>query len=164
MARRAGLACVLLLVFLVACSTSDSSDVSSADTDAYNEGIDEINRAWEEFRVTANACNVADGPCFDEALDSSGVEQAVSDLQATVRSLARAVETGECRSSLTAFDAGLEDLLDSLEALKDDAQAADASGIESSAPAVRSAWDAAVEDQGSTVVCFSGGFAPTTDR
>jgi len=160
----ARLACILSLVLLGACATSDSGEISSSDADDHDEKIDEINRTWEEFRVTANECTLTDGACFVDALAASGFEEAVTDLQATARSLATTVETGECRSSLTAFDATLEDLLGSLDELKDDAEAADESRIESSAPAVRSAWDAAVTAQGSTEVCFSGGFETTTDR
>ena len=164
MALAARVACILMLVFLSACASTDSGEISSSDADEHDEKIDEINRSWEEFRVTANACDLSDGGCFVNASAASGFEEAVSDLQETVRSLETSVETGECRSSLTMFDETLEDLLRSLDELKDDAEAADESGLESSAPAVRSAWDAAVTAQGSTEVCFSGGFETTTDR
>lgn len=162
MAVPARLLCTLTLALLSACGTSESTQVSSSDTDAYNENIDEINRAWEEFRVAANACTFEDSPCWTAALVSSGFEQAVSNLQATASGIRDSVEAGECRSSLDALEARLENLLDSLDVLKDDVGAADASAIESSAPAVRSAWDAAVTAQGSTELCFSGGFTPTT--
>ena len=155
-----------MLVLLGACGTSEStevsSEVSSPDADAYDEEINEINRAWEDFRVAGNACTVDDSPCFMAALESSGFEQAVSDLEATAHSIETKAETGECQSSFEALDAELESLLDSLATLKDDLQAADASGIESSAPAVRSAWDEAVTAQGSTEVCFPGGLTTTT--
>jgi hypothetical protein len=160
----ARIACILLLGVLGACATSDSTQVSSADSDAYNEAIDEINRTWEELRLTANSCNFTDGACFEDALASSGFEQAVADLQTSAQSMAGSVESGECRSSLADLDAELDDLLDALHALRDDARAGDASGIESSAPAVRTAWDEAVTAQGSTGACFSGGLVTTTDR
>ena len=164
MASPARFACILMLVLLGACATSDSTEVSSSDSDAYNERVDEINRTWEEWRVAANACSTADAPCWEDALaaSGSGFEQAVSDFQDTVRSLATSFENGECRSSMVAFDAALEDLLDSLEALRDDVEAA--SGIESSAPAVRSAWEDAVTAAGSIGACTSGFLEPTTDR
>jgi hypothetical protein len=161
LARLAG---VLMLGLLGACATSDSTQVSSPDSDAYNERIDEINRTWEEFRVAGNACSIDDGPCFVDAMTSSGFEQAVSDLQGTVQSFGTTVETDECRSSLSAFDAALEELLESLEAMRDDAQSTDTSGLEASVLAVRSAWDAAVTAQGATEPCFPGGLEPTTDR
>jgi hypothetical protein len=161
MAFPARLACILMLVLLSACATSDSTEVSS---DAYNERVDEINRTWEEWRVAANACSTADAPCWEDALaaSGSGFEQAVSDYKDTVRSLATSFENGECRSSLVALDAALEDLLDSLEALRDDVEAV--SGIEASAPAVRSAWEDAVTAAGSIGACTSGFLEPTTDR
>jgi hypothetical protein len=162
--RRPGLVCSVMLLFLSACATSDPTQVSGSREDDYNERIAEINRSWEQFRVTGNECSLDDGACFADALETSGFEQAVSDLQATVSSLATDVEPGECASSLAAFDAKLEDLLDSLEALMDDAGATEANGLESSVLAVRSAWDTAVTEQGTTEACFSGGLEPTTER
>jgi hypothetical protein len=164
MALPARLLSILMLVLLGACSTSESAQVPSSDTDAYDDQIAEINNAWEEFRVAGNACVGADGSCWTAALASSGFEQAASDLRATAKGIEDTVETGECRSSFAALGTELEHLLDSIDALKDDVEAADASGIESSAPAVRSAWEAAVTAQGSTEVCFPEGLVTTTAR
>jgi hypothetical protein len=44
--------------------------------------------------VAANACEAVDSPCFEAALESSGYEQVVTDLRATVDQLRANVDAG----------------------------------------------------------------------
>ena len=168
MAFPARLACILMLVLLDACATSEKTEVSSPDVEAaeaYDERLGEMDRTFEELRVAANACSTLDIPCWEDVLEGpgSGFEQAVSEVQDTVRSLAPSFDAGECRSSVAAFDASLEDLLDSLDALRVDVEGNASLGIESSSPAVRSAMEAAATAGGSFAACWAGVLEPGTD-
>lgn len=156
-AARNALAFVAMLTIGFGCGgSSDATRLSASEGDQYDERINEINRTWEEFRVAGNACTTADaGPCFEAALESSGFEQAVTDLRATVDQFRANVDAGDCRSSLDSLDAKLGTLLAALASLREDAEAGDAEGIASTAHAVRAAWDAAVDAQEpSSEVCF----------
>ena len=66
-------ACILMLVLLGACATSDTTEVSSPDVEAYDERVGEMNRTFEELRVAANACSTLDIPCWEDVLGPTRV-------------------------------------------------------------------------------------------
>jgi NAD-dependent SIR2 family protein deacetylase len=139
------------LMASVGCGGSaDSTRLSSSQQDEYNERVDEINRAWEDFRVAGNACTAEDADCFSAALESSGFVEAVGNLRTAIVRFGESVDPGECKSALEDAEASLHTLLITLDILK----YGDASDIPTAAPQVRSAWDAAVESVGpSAEVC-----------
>jgi hypothetical protein len=156
-AKRKALGLVFVLVIVAGCGgSSNSAQLSAAERDEYNERIDEINRAWEDFRVAGNACTAADAaPCFEAALESSGFAAAVGDLRSTVVQFQADIDSGECRSSLDDLELNLRTLLANLGALKEDAGTGDAHAIQTTAPRVRSAWEDAVVAQDISVdACF----------
>jgi outer membrane murein-binding lipoprotein Lpp len=143
---------ILTFVIAAGCATSsDSTRLSESDTDRINSQVTELNRTWEKFRVSANACTPADATtCFEAAFSSSGFEDAVTDLRAAIGEVGEDVDKGECRSSLDALDAKLGRLSSALDTLQADAEAGNIESIGTTGPAVRSAWDAAVNAQSSS--------------
>ena len=118
----------------------DSTRLSGSQQDEYNERVDEINRAWEDFRVAGNACTAEDADsCLPAALESSGFVEAVGNLRTTFVRFGESVDPGECRSALEDAEASLHTLLIALDILK--YREANAQ----TAAQVRSEWDAAVQ-------------------
>ena len=150
---RNALRLVVVLVIGAGCAgVSNSGQLSASERDEYDERINAINRAWEDFRVAGNACTEPDvAPCFESAFESSGFVAAVGDLRSTVVKLRGNVDPGECQSSLDDLELALRILLANLDVLKADAETGDAHAIETMAPTVRSNWDSAVMAQDITV-------------
>lgn len=124
----------VVLVFLAGCG---GSPFSASEQDEYNERVNEINDAWEEFRVAGNACTA---PCFQAALESSGFVEAVGNFRSTVVKFQDNVDPGECRSSLHDLELFLGTIgatLDSMKYGEDDA-------VQTAASSLRQRWDEAV--------------------
>ena len=131
----------VFLVILAGCG--GSSPFSASERDEYNERINAINDAWEEFRVAGNACTGADAAdCLKAALDSSGFPEAVGNLRSTVVRFQDSVEPGDCQSSLDDVEASLHILNINIDILKYGETDPDA--VEETADSFVEAWDAAV--------------------
>jgi hypothetical protein len=136
-----------VVVVAIVAGCGGSSPISASERDQYNEGVTEINAAWEKFRVAGNACTGADAAaCLEGALESSGLPEAVGSLRSMVVKLEANVESGDCQSALDFLEASLHDLNISIDILK--YGDIDPNAVEQTADNFRTAWEAAIERSG----------------
>lgn len=130
----------VVLVILAGCG---GSPFSASEQDEYDERVNEINDAWEEFRVAGNACTGADAaPCFEAALESSGLVEAVGNLRSTVVKFQANVDPGDCRSSLHGLELTLGTVVGAtLDAMK----YGEADAVQTTASDLPERWEAVVE-------------------
>jgi hypothetical protein len=133
----------VVLVIVAGCGGfSEPAQFSASERDEYDKRVTQANDAWEEFRVASNGCSTAAhaASCFETALDSSGLVQALGRLRSTVVKFEFKADLGDCRSSLDFLNNALSILEGDLDALSsgDDLRAV------ATAPDVRRGWEGVV--------------------
>jgi hypothetical protein len=130
------------LVILAGCeASSGSAQFSDSEINVYNGQVEKINDGWKKFSVASSDCSTAAhaASCFETALDSSGLAQALERLRSTVVKYEFKVDPGDCRLSLERFNTELSSLQGTLDLLKGDDLRAVAM-----APEVRRGWEGVV--------------------